>query len=140
MVLPRLIHPIPTQIQPVLPSSTIQDDGYNEPVQDVSYGDTYTINGQWKWYSDKELSQLRYGTQELSDGYVLLRVRDLAALGKTLSRGDRIAGYGSGNGRLELDLYVVKVRYEGHYPDQGGPSLVKAFFKDRQSDRQTPGV
>lgn len=140
MVLPRLIHPIPTQIQSVLPQNTIQDDGYNEPVQSVSYGDTYTINGQWKWYSEKELRQMRSGTEEGSDGYVLLRIRDLKTLGKTLSRGDRIVGYGSGIGRVELDVYVVKIRYEGHYQDQGGPALVKAFFLDRQPDRQTPGI
>ena len=139
-MLPNLIHPIPTDIQPFQPEETIQDDGYSEPVQATTYGDTYTIPGQWKWFSDYELRMQANGAQEASDGYVVLRLIDLEALGQSIKRGDRIAGYGTGRGRQELDVYVVRLRFEGHYPDQGGPSLVKAFFSDRQPGRQTRGV
>jgi hypothetical protein len=48
--------------------------------------------------------------------------------------------YGSGVARTELDVYVTKLRYEGHYPDQHGPGLVKAFFNDRAPERQKPGA
>lgn len=140
MVLPRLIHPIPTDIQSFDPQSTIQDDGYEEPVQIVEYGTTFTVNAQWKWFSDKELQSQNYGAEEKSDGYVLMRRVDLLALGQSIKRGDRIGAYGVGANRLETDLYITKVRHEGHYPDQGGPALVKAYFSDRQPSRQTPGV
>lgn len=129
---PRLLHPIPTDIQSVLPNDTIQDDDYEEPVYEVLYDETYTIPGQWKWYSHTNLNMQRYGAEEEFDGYVLLRLCDLNSIGKQIKRGDRIVGYGSGSNRIGLDVYVVKLVYEGHYPVHGGPSLVKAFFKERR--------
>lgn len=140
MVLPKLIHPLPTDVQPVDTGSTIQDDGYNEPVQTVAYGETYTVAGQWKWMSDKELRMQDIGAVEFSTGYVLFRLSDLRALSKEIKRGDRIIGYGTGVARISLDVYVTKLRYEGHYPDQAGPALVKAFFNDRAPERQKPGA
>jgi len=138
-MLPNLIHPLPTDVQPVDRAATIQDDGYNEPVQTVVYREAYTAPGQWKWASDKELRMQEIGALEYSTGYVLFRMRDLRALGQTIGVGDRIIGYGAGAARVPLDVYVVKLRYEGHYPDQYGPSLVKAFFSDRAPERQKRG-
>lgn len=140
MPLPNLIHPLPTHVQSVNPGATIQDEGYREPVQTVAYGETYTAPGQWKWISDRELRMQDAGAEEYSTGYVLFRMSDLRALGKTISRGDRIIGYGSGAAKVDLDVYVTKLRYEGHYPDQQGPALVKAFFNDRASERQKRGA
>lgn len=140
MVLPRLIHPLATEIQPHQPDQTIQNEIYREPVESVSRGPTYMIQGQWKWFGDRELRMQKIGAQEESDGYVLLRRRDLAALGQKISINDRIVGYGVGVGRVDLDVYVVKLRHEGHYPDQGGPALLKAFFLARQPGRQSSGV
>ncbi len=139
MVQPRLIHPIPTEIQSTAPATVSQDEGYREPIQTIGRSTTFTVPGQWKWFSDRELRMQKSGAQEGSDGYVLLRTVDLAALNKKVNRGDRIIGYGSGRGRVDLDVEVVRLRYEGHYPDQGGPALIKAFFADRQPAHQTRG-
>jgi len=139
MPLPNLLHPIPTEFQSVQPQNTIQDDGYQEPVQTVAYGAVFTVPGQWKWFSSRELRMQKYGAEEGEDGYVLVRPIDLAAIGQELKRGDRIIGYGAGVGRVNLDVYVVRLRPEGHYPDQLGPALLKAFFSDRQPERQQPG-
>ena len=139
MVLPRLIHPLPTDVQSVDTGATIQDDGYNEPVQSVVYSETFTVAGQWKWFSDQELRMQDIGAVEYSSGYVLMRLTDLRALGKEIKRGDRIIGYGTGASRIELDVYVTRVRFEGHYPDQHGPALVKAYFNDRAPERQQRG-
>lgn len=139
MVLPRLLHPIPTEIQSRAPATVSQDQGYREPVQTIGRSATFTILGQWKWFSSRELRMNKSGAEEGEDGYVLLRMIDLAAQSKKIARGDRIVGYGAGRGRVDLDVEVVKLRYEGHYPDQVGPALVKAFFSDRQPSRQTPG-
>lgn len=140
MPLPNLIHPMPTDVQSLDVDATIQDDGYNEPVQTVTYSATFTVPGQWKWMSARELQVQDIGAAEYSTGYVLFRLVDLRAQGKAIKRGDRIAGYGSGTGRIELDVYVTRLVYEGHYPDQLGPALVKAYFNDRQPGRQSPGV
>lgn len=140
MVLPRLIHPVPTFIQSVLVDQTIQDDGYNEPVQSVRYSETYEIPGQWNWYTDREINAVQYGSEERSIGYFMVRRFDLNLIGKMIQRGDRVIGYGVGTNKIDLDVYVTKLRYEGHYPDQGGPSLMKIFINDRQPARQTRGA
>lgn len=139
MPTPSLIHPLPTYVRSVNTAATIQDTGYNEPVQNVTYDDEFTVPGQWKWMSDKELAMQDMGAVESSTGYVLMRMADLRTLGKQIKRGDRIIGYGSGPGRISLDVYVTKLRYEGHYPDQQGPSLVKVYFADRSPERQGGG-
>lgn len=139
MTLPRLLHPLPTEIQSVDPASVSQDEGYREPIQTIGRSTTFTVPGQWKWFSDRELRMHKHGAQESSDGYVLVRNVDLRAQGKTISRGDRIIGYGTGANRVALDVEVTKLRYEGHYPDQFGPALVKAFFSDREPSRQSRG-
>lgn len=140
MVLPRLIHPLPTEVRSVNRNATIQDDGYNEPVQVVEYDPIFTVPGQWKWLSDKELRTQDIGAVDYSTGYVLFRFVDLRALGKEIKTGDRIVAYGTGAARTPLDVYVTKLRYEGHYPDQHGPALVKAFFNDRAPERQKRGA
>lgn len=139
MPLPNLLHPIPTDFQSFEPQNTIQDEGYQEPVQTVAYSAVFTVPGQWKWYSSRELRMQKSGAQQGEDGYVLVRPFDLNAIGKKIAIGDRIVGYGVGAARVDLDVYVVRVRPEGHYPDLKGPGLLKAFFSDRQPERQKPG-
>lgn len=139
MPLPNLLHPLPTDFQSFQPGSTIQDDGYEEPVQTVAYGAIFTVPGQWKWFSSRELRMQKYGAEEGEDGYVLVRPVDLRAIGQEVKRGDRIVAYGSGVARYTLDVYVVRVRPEGHYPELNGPGLLKAFFSDRQPERQNAG-
>jgi len=138
--IPRLLHPIPTYIQSLSVDDTIQDDGYNEPVYNTCYNEYFTIPGQWKWYSEKELNIQRYGLEEVSNGYVLVRTYDLNFIGKNIKIGDRIAGYGTGYNKIDLDVYVTQLRYEGHYQHHGGPSLLKIFFSDKQPKRQTRGL
>lgn len=138
-MLPNLIHPLPTDFQSLQALNTIQDSGYQEPVQTVSYGAVFSVPGQWKWFSSRELRMQKYGAEEGENGYVLLRPFDLRAIGKSVNRGDRIVGYGSGSGRVDLDVYIIRVSYEGHYQDINGPGLMKAFFSDRQPSRQSPG-
>lgn len=139
MPLPNLLHPLTTDFQSFDPDNTIQDDGYNEPVQTVSYGEKFSVPGQWKWFSSGDLRMQKYGAEEGEDGYVLVRPIDLRSIGKEIKRGDRIIGYGSGVARYDLDVYVVRVRPEGHYPSLNGPGLLKVFFSDRQPERQNPG-
>ena len=139
-MLPSLIHPLPTYVQSIQTEETIQDDDYREPVQDVKYSDTWIIPGSWKWTIAQSLRMQDTGAQEGSSGYVLMRTHDLRVAGKKIKRGDRIVGYGSGIGKVDVDVYVTALQYMGHYPDQLGPSLVRVYFKDRQPERVQPGV
>ena len=140
MVLPRLLHPIPTEIERIDRASVLTDDDYGEPYEIVARQATVTVDGQWSWESDDALRVTDLGAEEGSDGYVLFRLTDLRAAGFTsIRRGDKIVAYGSGDNRVECNLFVVKIKYSGHYPDQAGPSLLKAFFADR-NPAQAPGA
>jgi len=65
----------------------------------------------------------------------VFRKVDLDAAGLVLQREDRFAKMG----HVETDVYVISIEWQGHYPDQGGPSLLKAHFEDRGPSRQTRG-
>ncbi len=138
VVLPNLIHPVPISLQVITRSATIYDEDMREPVQQSARGATVIVSGQVKWGLDQSFGSQRVGPAADSDGYVLFRLVDLAAATPpvTLQRDDRFIRLGT----IDVDVYITGLRYEGHYPDQGGPSLVKAFFKDRLPARDTRGV
>ncbi len=138
MPIPNLIHPVPVSIQVIDRSNTIVDDDMREPVQQSARGATTVVGGQVKWGMDQGFGSERKGPAEDSDGYVLFRLVDLAAEAPpvVIKRDDRFIRLGT----VDVDVYVTALRYEGHYPDQGGPTLVKAFFKDRQPSRATRGA
>lgn len=138
-MLPRLIHPISITIERVVNSLTVQDDDYQEPVQKV-VRTSFVVLGQVKWGMDKRLDATSSGAVEGSDGYILFRRVDLIAVGLgDVERGDRFIRMGGGALARPVDLYVTSIRPEGHYQDQGGATLLKAFFRDRQPVEQNRG-
>ena len=141
MPLPNLIHPVPVEIEPIDRTATHVDPDYREETQTVAYGARTVVPGQILWSADNRLQPTRAGSEDESDGYVLFRRVDLNAAGLVDSpkQGDRFVAYGSGIGRREIDVYVVRVRPIGHYPDQFGYSMIKAFFRDRSPGRQRRG-
>lgn len=140
MVLPNLIHPTLVVIERINTAATIQDPDYEEPVQVVDRSNQVTVLGQPKWRADKRLDAKAYGPDEESDGYVLFRRIDLQAAGvDDINRGDRFISIGIGANLREVDLYVTSIRPEGHYTDQGGASLLKAFFRGRHPVHQSRG-
>ena len=137
MPIPNLIHPVAVVIEPIQRSQTIVDDDYGEEFESTDYGVPVTIKGQIKWGKDDKLRPTDLGAESGSDGYVLFRKVDLATLSLSdPKQGDRISKLGTVN----VDVYVVEVRHEGHYSDQSGPTLVKAYFKDRNPAKQDKGV
>jgi hypothetical protein len=135
MALPRLLHPVPIVIEQISKATTFYDEDAREPIQAAARSSQETVQGQVKWEGDLALDVAAGGAQEGAQGYVLFRYTDLAAKGITLAQNDRIVKIG----QQEVDVYVTKLRPVGHYPDQSGASLVKAFFMDRQPSRQRRG-
>lgn len=139
-MLPNLIHPVPIQLRQMQRASTRVDPDYREPVQQAKLGPIVSAPGQVKWTIDERLRATLTGAEQEAEGYILFRRVDLRARGVTeLAQNDRIIAVGAGANARAVDLYIVGLRFEGHYPDQGGAALVKAFFKDRQPSKQTPG-
>lgn len=129
---PRLLHPVPVQIERVDIGATVFDDDAREPVGQVAVSAVVTIDGQVKYGSSKQLSyQSGAGVQENEKGYVLFRQRDLDAQSITLQPSDRIIKIG----RVDHDVYITRLMPAGHYGEHGGNTLVKAFFEDRQPSK-----
>jgi hypothetical protein len=135
MPTPRLIHPIPVEVRQLQRSSTKVDEDFREEIEHVSRGTTVTIPGQVEWKTDNRLRANKTGVEQASDGYVLFRTADIRTAGLTqIDQGDQIVAYGIGANRVAINVFVISTQYLGHYPNGGGPQLVKCFFKDR-----TPG-
>jgi len=141
MPLPNLLHPTPIGVQKIQRTQTLVDEDYREPIEFTSRSAQTTVPGQVKWGADKNARPSDMGVDDGADGYILFRRVDLRAAGLTdIEQGDRFVTMGSGANAYDVDLYVVKVRLEGHYADQGGATLVKAFFRDRHPIEQNRGV
>lgn len=129
---PRLLHPVPVQIEQANRSNTAYDDDAREPVGQVAVNSVVTINGQVKYGSSKQLGyQSGAGVQENEKGYVLFRQRDLDANSIELQPSDRIIKIG----RVDHDVYISRLMPTGHYGEHGGNTLLKAFFEDRQPSK-----
>lgn len=131
--LPNLLHPVPVTIEPISRADTEYDDDLREPIGEVSYGAAITgLEAQNKDIDDDDPKPRREGIVEVTKGYLLFRVIDITGVYTPL-KGDRITHIGI---RTGLDLYVTKFQFRGHYPDQGGHSLVKVWYADRHPTRQ----
>lgn len=136
MPLPRLLHPINVTVQQIDRAATIYDEETREPVQVVERKVDKIVPGQILWGKEKALAATAGGAEEQSEGYVLFRYIDLSAQSITLQQNDRIVKMG----HLDTDVYVVKLQPMGHYADQNGPALVRAYFASRQPSRQGQGL
>ena len=136
MVVPNLIHPIDVVIEQKDPANTPQDNRAREAIQHVRRKPSVTVKGQPNWDAQKRVEFQKGGVRESSAGYVLFRKVDLDAAAVTLDDGDRFKKMG----HVEVDVYIVRLEWTGHYSDTDGPTMVKAHFADRQPARQTRGT
>lgn len=139
-MLPRLIHPVQIEVEKIQRTAAPMDLDYAEPIQQAVRGPRIAAPGQVKWGMDERLRATLIGAEQESEGYIVFRRVDLRRVGLIeIAQNDRFTAIGTGPNRVEVDLYVIGLRYEGHYPDQGGATLVKAFFKDRFPSKQNRG-
>jgi hypothetical protein len=146
MPLPQLLHPVGILIEPMVRGATLVDPDYREPIQQAAHGPQFACPGQVAWTSDERLDASNMGANSESSGYILFRLVDVRAAGiragigpYRLQQNDRFLKIGIGPNTVETDLYIIDLRYSGHYADQGGATLVKAFFKDRFPSKQNRG-
>lgn len=132
MVLPNLIHPVPCAIEQIDRPATLYDEDAREPVQYAARATSIVVPGQPRWTSERELEVAAGGPIEGARGYVLFRYADLVARGVTLAINDRITM----QGQLIDEAYVVRLQPMGHYSDQNGASLVRAWVADRKPAKE----
>ena len=136
MPVPRLIHPVNITVQREDKAATIVDEDFREPVQKAARKTEFIAKGQVHWGADEKLDPNFGGSREDSDGWVLFRYADLRAIGEEVKRGDRFTKLGL----IDTDVYVVEVKPMGHWQDQSGATIMRAYFKDRQPGRQNRGA
>lgn len=127
MPIPNLIHPVPITIQQLDKASTVQDHNHREPVQQSVRNADVIAPGQVMWFG-LEMEVDLGGRKVQARGYVLFRYIDLNALSISLKYNDRITKMGI----EDVGMYIVGLTPVGHYPDQSGATMVKAFVNDRQ--------
>ena len=135
-MMPNLLNPVPISIEKIDRAGTYFDPDAREPIQQAERASVVVVPGQVSWGTQLGLEPQKAGPREGATGYVLFRYTDLTAAGVTLEDNDRFAKLGN----VETDVYISKLEPCGHYKDQGGPTLVKAYFSDRQPAKQTRGV
>ncbi len=133
MPIPNLIHPVPVRVEQIERASVETDPDYDEEYEVVARAAVVTLPGLVKWGTFDRYRPSDAGVQEGEDGYVVFRIVDLRAQSiVSINRGDRFLQLGGSPNGVGTDVYVTRLRFEGHYPDQNGPTLIKAFFVDRQ--------
>jgi hypothetical protein len=129
MPVPNLLHPVKITLQRRNVTDTLFDEDMREPIGQTSYYAEETLMGQVSWENKDNVYVDEKGTQLKAIGYVLFRYVDLESAGIVLKYQDRIKKIG----RHEEELYIIKTKPMGHYPDQDGASLIRAYFVDRIS-------
>lgn len=129
MSVPNLLHPVKITLQRRDVSNTLFDEDMREPIGQTSYYENDIIWGQVSWENKDNVYVDEKGTRLVAIGYVLFRYVDLESAGITLKFQDKIIKIG----RHEEELYIIKTKPMGHYSDQDGASLIRAYFVDRIS-------
>jgi hypothetical protein len=135
---PRLLHPVPVWLKKIDRMFTaIMDENFSEPVGQVRKSQSsIKLYAQLKIGATNSFDPSFGGAEEHSVGYMLFRTSDLRGANFELERGDRVVQLGDGDNKREVDYYIVKVEYVGHYSAAKGATMVKAFFSDRQPANQ----
>lgn len=132
MPIPNLLHPARITLRQKALATTAMDDDAREPIQVVERDAAVTVMGQPAFRSLGMVAAYGVGGVQINtDGYVLFRYVDLNAAGITLQHGDRITNIG----HLTVDLYIERLEPTAPYPDQDGPTMVKAHCRDRTPAR-----
>jgi len=132
MTRPRLIHPVAILVEPSVVAETIYDEDAREPVQHLRRAASVELPGQVNWGQSADLEMTEGGAVMGADGYIVFLKEDLDALSVTLKINDRIKK----TGWNVVDLYIVRLQWMGHYPDMGGATLLRAWFRDRAMTRE----
>jgi len=124
---PDLVHPIPVEIEQIDKGSTEWDGDAREAIRTVARTAVKKLNAQISWSVKDDPNPEKMGISEETRGYLLFKKKDLSGESVTINRGDKISKIGYDI----VELYVTGLTPVGHYPDQGGASLLIAYFGDR---------
>lgn len=133
----RLIHPIPVYLRKSDKQQTaVMDDALHEPVGQVRRKlEPVRLVAQIADGKTEDAMASPGGVTLEGGGYLLFRTRDLRTAKTTVEIGDRVVQIGNAPNDHEVDYYIIRLKYMGHYPDKKGASLVRAYYEDREPSR-----
>lgn len=134
-MLPRLLHPIPVVIERLDTDNTIYDENAREPIGLAARKTSVTIDAQISYDSSQIVSEF-YGNTIKTNGYLIFRRVDLESANIMPVLEDKIVKLGTGDAAVTTALYIVGIDYRAHYPDQGGWTLLKCWYSDKQPSKQ----
>ena len=133
MPIPNLLHPVDIKIDAIDRAGSDMDDQAREPVPGSRHSSTsVTVPAQVAYFNHSERARMVAGGMQRILGYLLFRYKDLNDLSYTPRAGDRIVDIGA---QTDQNLYLETFEDAGHYPDQQGATMVRAFFTDRKPSR-----
>lgn len=134
---PRLIHPIAVYIRKKeVEFTAVMDDNLHEPVGQVRRPKKpVKLMCQHKSMSADELRAAFGGAIEQAGGYCLFLTADLTKARVTIESGDRIIQIGDSPNKLDVDYYINRLQHLGHYHFANGPTLLRAYYEDREPTR-----
>lgn len=141
MPTPRLLHRVAVKLRKKDAKFTpIVDHNLREPVGQVRRKQRPLELSAQHAIKREDLAVPAPGGRQLhSDGSLLFLTSELRRARVTLEDGDLIIELGSGDNARTVDFYILRLQYLGHYPEHGGPTMVKAFYEDRQPSRRKRG-
>lgn len=128
---PTLLHPIPVKVAARRKDETLWDTDAREPIGNVATDQPIQLVAQVSWKSTDTMADVQ-GNIERMDGYLLFLRKDMIAAGIMVGEGDRILSIGEGEAEVHMTSWVWKIQRRGHYPGQGGWTILKAWFKDKK--------
>lgn len=133
----RLIHPITVFLRKADKEQTaVMDDELHEPVGQVRRRlKPIKLTAQINDGKSNDATASSGGVVLESDGYLLFRTEDLRTARTSVEIGDRVVQVGEKPNDHEVDYYITKLKYMGHYPGKKGASLVRAYYEDREPSR-----
>ena len=133
MPVPNLIHPVLCTIQPLDRVTTLMDMEFREPLPSERRLANVVIQAQVRWFGMSERHRENVGGSQVSKGYLLFRLKDLTDSGYSPKVGDLVLHMGS---QTNINMYLESFEDRGHYPDQQGPTMRRAYFTDREPTRE----
>mgnify|MGYP003989222851 CR=1 FL=1 len=109
----RLIHPQTVKIASKDAASTLMDDGAKEPVLQIARATAWAIKAQVSFAAQTKPSARATGIGVTGAGYLIILKRDLAALGKTITFGDKITEIAGETVQFFVDEVTNVISYTG---------------------------
>jgi len=104
------------------------DDDLHEPVGDAGRAALVVVQAQIADGRSEFVESAAGGVVLDTNGYLVVRKFDIDRLGYVPKRGDRIVKLGTAT----VNLYLAGFNRRGHWSAEGGHTLVKLHYMDRE--------